>query len=149
METMEDRIIGQLTRIADALEGIRVDRPQETRTRKKFQRGYWTPEEDLIILENWKKHTPISISQILYEKGFSRAPESVKTRYYKTLRKYKDDVEGRKYLQYTEQEIETIRHLREDEKMMFKDIAKKMVELGFPKRWTSSYIQTYNNFTQK
>ena len=33
---------------------------------------------------------------------------------------------------------------------MFKDIAKKMVELGYPKRWTSSYIQTYNNnFTEK
>lgn len=140
-----EEILEQLTRIADALEGIRADRLQETRVRKKFQRGYWTPEEDLIILENWKTHTPKAIADILYEKGYSRAPESVKTRYYKVLRKYKDDVEGRKYIQYTQKEIETIRHLREDEHMMFKDIAKKMVELGYPKRWTSSYIQTYNN----
>ena len=147
METMEDRIIRQLERIADALEGIRTNQLQEANTRKKYVRGRWTPEEDLIILENWNKATPQTIADILYEKGYSRSADSIHSRYFRVLRRYQNDAEGRKYLRFTKKEKETIRNLRENEKLSYAQIAKRMVELGFPKRWTSSYIQICNNFT--
>lgn len=145
METMEDRIVRQLTRIADALEGICTNQLQEAHTRKKYVHGRWSPEEDLIILENWNKATPQNISDILYEKGYSRSADSIHSRYFRVLRKYQDDPEGRKYLRITNKEKDMVRELRENEKLTFAQIAKRMVELGFPKRWTSSYIQIYNN----
>lgn len=146
METMEDRLIRLLERIADALEGIRTNQLQEANTRKKYVRGRWTPEEDLIILENWNKATPQTIADILYDKGYSRSADSIHSRYFRVLRRYQNDAEGRKYLRFTKKEKETIRHLRETEKLSYAQIAKRMVELGFPKRWTSSYIQICNNF---
>ena len=139
-----DELIKQMTRIADALEGIKADNLVAVNERKKYQHGRWTPEEDLLILENWKKTTANGVADILYDKGFSRSAQSICTRYYKVLRKYKDDVDGRKYLRFTNRELDTIHKLRESG-LSFSEIAKRMVELGFPKRWTSSYIQICNN----